>query len=132
MGNRMKNCLIIALILCTMQLTLVHLVTAQELYIAPSKKIVTRWVSFENPTGEKGQGGKRNKGAKGAAMNVLKAGESRNIFDVEGTGIINRIWMTGAFVHAPKDRRNILIEIYWDGEDRPAVSAPIHDFFGMG
>jgi len=94
--------------------------------------VKTRWVSFENPTGEKGEGGKRNKGAKGAAMEVLEPGEVRTFFDVEGVGIIHRIWMTGTFVHSSSDRRNILIDMYWDGEDKPAVSAPVHDFFGMG
>ncbi|MCG8306921.1 MAG: DUF2961 domain-containing protein [Cytophagales bacterium] len=94
--------------------------------------VQTRWISFENPTGAKGQGGRRNKGAKGAAMNVLEAGETRTIFDVKGPGIINRMWMTGEFVHSPENRRNMLIEIYWDGADKPAVSAPVHDFFGMG
>ncbi|MDN5212595.1 DUF2961 domain-containing protein [Fulvivirgaceae bacterium BMA12] len=132
MRNTIKNYLLKVLISCAVQVMFIHLVAAQELYIAPSKKTTTRWVSFENPTGEKGQGGKRNKGAKGAAMNILEAGETRTIFDVKGPGVINRIWMTGAFVHSPDDRRNMLIEIYWDGEDKPAVTAPVHDFFGMG
>lgn len=94
--------------------------------------VTTKWISFENPTGEKGNSGKRNKGAKGAAFYPLKPGEVKTIMDFKGTGIINRMWMTGTFIHNPRGRRGVVIEIYWDGESKPAVSAPIHDFYGMG
>lgn len=93
--------------------------------------VESRWISFENPTGAKGSGGQSNGGAKGQAFTLLKAGESRTIADIDGMGIIHRLWMTGGFVYTAEDRRNITIEIFWDGDTKAAVSAPLHDFFGM-
>jgi hypothetical protein len=43
---------------------------AQELYEIPGKS-QTRWISFENPSGEPGLGGKENKGAKSHAFDVI-------------------------------------------------------------
>ena len=91
----------------------------------------TRSISFENTTGEKGKGGQRNKGAKGSAMNYFAPGESKVIAEITGPGIIHRFWITGGFVYTPENRRNMIIEIYWDGDTKPAVSVPLHDFFSM-
>ena len=41
---------------------------AQELYQAPPANTHTRWISPENPDGEKGKGGLTNQGAKGNAF----------------------------------------------------------------
>lgn len=91
--------------------------------------IETRWVSFENPTGGKGQGGTENQGAKGHAYDSVPAGKSRVLMDVRGCGIIRRIWTT-LFDRSPRMLRGMRIDIYWDGSARPAVSAPLGDFFG--
>jgi len=94
----------------------------------------TRWISPENPQGEKGGGGKTNKGAKGHACDFIKPGETKVLFDVQGCGIIHRIWMTIGEVSilSPKMLRSLRIEIFWEGEEKPAVSAPLGDFFGIG
>ncbi|MBN9384687.1 MAG: DUF2961 domain-containing protein [Chitinophagaceae bacterium] len=103
---------------------------AQQLYELP-KDVDSRWVSFENPTGEKGKGGMENKGAKGNASQWIKAGTSRVLADLHDAGVINRIWMT-IIDRNPKALRSIVLEIYWDGAKKPAVSAPLGDFFGIG
>jgi len=91
---------------------------------------ITRWASFENINAEKGQGGKTNKGAKGYPYHVMQPGESVTLLDVKGAGVINRIWMTlDELFHKPEEMRAVKINIYWDGCDKPAVSAPIGDFF---
>ena len=105
-------------------------VQAQELYDLPSDA-ETRWVSFENPTGAKGKGGMENKTAKGHASEWVNAGKSITLLDFDGAGIINRIWMT-IIDRNPQALRAIHIEMYWDGAARPAVSAPLGDFFGIG
>ena len=97
----------------------------------------TRWVSAENPKGEKGRGGMTNKGGKGSAFYKIKPGETKVLFDVSGAGVINRIWMTGDMANSQNKihkllKRSIIINAYWDGSERPAVSAPVGDFFGMG
>ena len=105
---------------------------AQELYRAPSKDMQTKWISPENPKGEKGGAAKTNKGAKGEAFVNLLAGEKLVMMDVNGAGIIHRMWISGTIPRSAEQRRMIKIEMYWDGESKPAVSAPIGDFFGIG
>jgi hypothetical protein len=105
---------------------------SQELFKAPSIGTETRWVSPENPTGEKGQGGKTNKGAKGNAFFIIAPGEKKIIFDVKGPGIIKKMWMSGSIARNAEQRRGVRIDMYWDGAAKPAVSAPIGDFFGNG
>lgn len=90
----------------------------------------TRWASFENPTTEKGAGGKTNKGAKGYPFHVILPGESVTLLNEKGAGVINRIWMTlDELFHKPEEMRAVKIKIYWDGSEQPAVSVPIGDFF---
>jgi len=103
----------------------------QKWYTAPPKDTHTRWVSPENPTGEKGQGGLTNKGAKGNAFYIIQPGETKALLDVRGAGIINRMWLSGTIGTTAEQRRAVRIDMYWDGASKPAVSAPIGDFFGI-
>ena len=105
---------------------------AQELYRAPAPTTQTRWISPENPTGEKGKGGMTNQGAKGSAFFTVKSGEKLVLMDVKGAGIINRMWLSGTIPRSEEQRRMVRIDMYWDGATKPAVSAPIGDFFGLG
>jgi hypothetical protein len=106
--------------------------SGQELFKAPAEETETRWVSPENPTGGKGQGGKTNKGAKGNAFYIVAPGEKKVLLDVKGAGIIKKMWMSGSIALNPEQRRAVRIDMFWDGSTKPAVSAPIGDFFGMG
>jgi len=90
-----------------------------------------RWNSFENPNTEKGVGGMQNKGAKGHPYDKLLAGESKVLMNVEGSGIITRMWFT-IQDRSPKMLRSIKIELFWDGSEKAAVSVPFGDFFGNG
>jgi hypothetical protein len=103
-----------------------------ELFKAPPSGIKTRWVSPENPTGEKGEGGLTNKGAKGNAFFIIQPGETKALFDVKGSGIINRMWLSGTIGINAVQRRAVRIDMYWDDAKKPAVSAPVGDFFGIG
>ncbi|HEY0743436.1 MAG TPA: glycoside hydrolase family 172 protein [Chryseosolibacter sp.] len=105
-------------------------VNAQELFEIPSGR-QTRWISFENPSGAKGAGGKENKGAKGHAFDVVEPGGSRVMVDYKGAGIIKRIWLT-VNERSPQALRSMKIEMYWDNNSTPAVSVPLGDFFGIG
>jgi hypothetical protein len=99
------------------------------------KNISCRWASFENTLGEKGKGGRENGKAKGKPYQHIPAGASVVLMDAKGSGIINRIWMTHKSI-LPEDKsasvmmRSIRIDMYWDEEAKPAVSAPLGDFFG--
>ncbi|MDT0678021.1 glycoside hydrolase family 172 protein [Autumnicola musiva] len=97
----------------------------------PEKKVETRWSSFENRGAEKSAGGLENKGAKGHPFNRINAGESINLLDIDGSGTVQRIWLTFSD-RSPEMLRSLVINMYWDNEEKPAVSVPIGDFFGVG
>lgn len=104
---------------------------AQNLYELP-ENVVTRWASPENPAGEKGRAGTVNGGRKGAPTIAIKAGESAVLAEAHGSsGTIRRMWLT-FWDRSPRMLRSLRIDIYWDGAAKPAVSAPLGDFFGIG
>ncbi|WP_018628632.1 glycoside hydrolase family 172 protein [Niabella aurantiaca] len=105
-------------------------VRAQPLYELPAAGTETRWISFENIRGEKGAAAKENKGAKGHSSEWIRAGERKLLMDYSGAGVIHRIWMT-VIDRSPAALRSIRIEMYWDHAAKPAVSAPLGDFFGI-
>lgn len=107
-----------------------HFAIAQELYQLPQGQ-QTRWSSFENPSAEKGKGGLENKGAKGHPAEVIAPGANKVLLDVKGAGIIQRMWLT-INDRSPAMLRSIKLEMYWDGSNKPAVSVPFGDFFGIG
>jgi len=104
--------------------------TYDQLYM--KSDVQSRWSTWENPFGIKGEGGKARAGRKGSAMFPLKAGESKVIAEVVNqSGTVRRIWMT-MYDKSAVMMRGMRLDFYWDGADRPAVSVPIGDFFGQG
>jgi hypothetical protein len=99
-----------------------------QIYRMP-EGVETRWITFENPTGAKGGGGKENQGAKGAAYRPIAAGETVVLADLQGSGTLRRIWVTLGN-RTPKALRSYVVRMYWDGSERPAVEVPFGDFFG--
>ncbi len=93
--------------------------------------VESRWSTFENPAGNKGMGGMENGGMKGHAFEKFEIGERKTILDISGSGIINRMWMT-LNERSAEVLRSIVIEMYWDGSKKPAVSVPLGDFFCAG
>lgn len=87
--------------------------TAQELFKAPKQDVKTRWISPENPTGEKGKAGLTNKGAKGNAFYIIQPGATQILMDVKGAGIIQRMWMSGTIAKNAEQRRAVIINMYW-------------------
>lgn len=101
----------------------------------------SRSISPENFTGEPGGGARceledgiaahaaRDLG-KGWKVNPyirLQPGETFEICNITGEGMIQHIWMT------PTGRwRDAIIRFYWDGSDVPSVESPVGDFFCMG
>jgi len=90
-----------------------------------------RWASPENPAGQRGAGGRENRGGKGHPFDTLRAGQSLTLADVSGSGVIRRIWITISD-RSPRMLRALRLEMFWDGAARPAVSVPFGDFFGPG
>ena len=113
--------------------------TLDNLFLLSDAK--TRSISPENPTGEKGGGGKceLEDGSSASAARDLGKGWKVNPFiripehstaviaEIEGPGCIQHIWMTPS-----KSWRNLIIRFYWDGEENPSVEVPVGDFFACG
>lgn len=110
---------------------LIRGMSAQNLYMLPDNFHSSSISSFENLNGMKGEGGKTNQTAKGNAFEDLKSGQSKILLEVEGPGMIQRMWFT-VRDRSPEMMRSIRLRIYWDGEPRPAVDVPFGDFFGYG
>ncbi|MEO8764480.1 MAG: glycoside hydrolase family 172 protein [Ginsengibacter sp.] len=101
---------------------------AQQLFQMP-EGAESRLSSFENPNGLKGNGGKTNKTAKGSAFEPIIPGETKTLLKVNGEGTIRRIWMT--IDQSPVKLRSLRLQMFWDGESKPAVDVPMGDFFGF-
>jgi hypothetical protein len=101
-----------------------------EIYRKP-KGLVTRWASFENPTGVKAAAAQTNRGAKGHAFDAVPAGSSVTLMEADGSGVVCRIWLTIFLGDNARFLRELRLDMYWDGSDRPAVSSPLGDFFGL-
>jgi hypothetical protein len=89
-----------------------------------------RAVTFENPTGERGRGGMVADGRKGAPSRLLMPGERVTLADLQGPGTIRHIWMT-VMPMPPEALRAVWMEVFYEGNAAPSVSAPVADFFGM-
>jgi len=100
----------------------------QVLYHMP-QGVESHVSSLENVNGLKGQGGKSNAGAKGAAFTSLKAGESKTLLNVHAAGVIQRMWFTLNDFANPEMLRSLRLKMYWDGSKVAAVDVPFGDFF---
>ncbi|PST82543.1 hypothetical protein C7T94_07680 [Pedobacter yulinensis] len=58
--------------------------------------------------------------------------QRKTIFEVKGAGMINHIWITMAPEPNNLSRNDVIIRMYWDGNDEPSVVSPIGPFFGQG
>ncbi len=102
------------------------------LFVMPKLTLSTKWASPENPSAAAGAGGKSNGGRKGAPNVPLKAGASILLAEeAAGSGTIRRIWMTMEN-RSPAMLRGLRLDCCWDGAEKPAVSVPLGDFFGIG
>lgn len=61
----------------------------------------------------------------------IEPGQTLTMAEMEGPGRIVHIWFT---VASPVlwHGRALVLRMYWDGEEQPAVEAPLGDFFAMG
>lgn len=62
----------------------------------------------------------------------IEDGEIRTLAEIDGAGIINHIWITIAPTPNHLSRNDIILRMYWDGEEEPSVESPIGPFFGQG
>ena len=95
--------------------------------------LTSRSISFENPTGAPGQGGKAasnlGPGRKGSPYRGINPGETVQLCDIEGPGTIRHIWMTTK--HDPGTLRTLVLRVWWDDQKHPSIECPVGDFFGF-
>ncbi len=118
-----RNTLIFAIIVFSV-ITLTLTATAQNLMqsLAQVKNHTAHRISSYDRTGGN---------ADGMQENPIAIGETRTLAKIEGPGAITHIWVT----IASKDKyhlKNLVLRMYWDGEQNPSVESPIGDFFGLG
>lgn len=101
--------------------------------------------SQENVSGElydlaKVKNGVRNRrisstdptGGNSDMLRNINPGETRTLADIKGCGVINHIWITISPRPDRLSRNDIILRMYWDGNDKPSVESPIGPFFGQG
>lgn len=103
-----------------------------ELYQIPSH-LQSRSISFENPRGDRGTGGRvaspLGPGRKGAPARMIEQGETVELGDIEGPGVIRHIWM--ATYDIVDTMRGVVLQVYWENQAHPSIETPIGDFFGF-
>ena len=58
-------------------------------------------------------------------------GQTHTLLDADGPGLITHFWNTLAPLD-PFAGRSLVLRVYYDGNDKPSVQAPLGDFFGVG
>ena len=77
--------------------------------------------------------GKSRKGS--PCLNDIQPGETVVLGEIDGPGIIHHIWITTDNKTSEGDcfvLRDLVLRMYWDGEENPSVEAPLGDFFCCG
>ncbi len=100
---------------------------------------ITRQISAENPDGSPGGACRWDKnhpeqtidqgqGRKVHPFLQLSAGETKTLAEIEGPGCINEFFITTDHTYLSE----LVLRIYWDGEDAPSVEVPLGMFFANG
>lgn len=111
------------------------------LSIALRREAEHRAITAENPTGERGGGGRASDGTGAQAARDLGVGwkvspsrriapgEALEIAAIDGEGVIEHVW----FGTRQQNWRDLILRMSWDGsDDLPAVAVPLADFFCQG
>src|SRR4051794_28555418 len=100
---------------------------------------LTRSISPENFSGEKGRAGMAEEGTGAKCARDLgqgwkispsvkiEAGQTFTLCDIDGMGALQQIWMTPTGTW-----RSSILRIYWDDQEQPSVECPVGDFFACG
>ena len=102
----------------------------------------SRSLSAENPTGVVGGGARAaleaslhpdsaraarelGPGWKVSPCIEIAAGDAAVLMDHDGPGVIRHIWITAR----PQSLRDLVVRMYWDGQEQPSVACPLGDLF---
>ncbi len=68
---------------------------------------------------------------KNADFRRIEPGATLELGKIDGRGLITHMWFTINSKSADH-LRELVLRIYWDGADKPAVECPLGDFYGLG
>ncbi len=60
----------------------------------------------------------------------IEPGQSLDVFQSEGPGIITHVWFTIAS-QSEHHLKELVLRMYWEGNEKPSVETPVGDFFGL-
>jgi hypothetical protein len=60
----------------------------------------------------------------------VKAGDTQELFNSQGPGVITHIWFTIA-AQGAMHLKELVLRGYWDGAAKPSIEVPVGDFFGL-
>jgi hypothetical protein len=60
----------------------------------------------------------------------IAPGATREVFASDGPGVLTHIWFTIA-ADSAFHLKELVLRVYWDGNTKPSVEAPVGDFFGL-
>ena len=60
----------------------------------------------------------------------IAPGQSLEVFQSEGPGIITHVWYT-INARSHHHLKELVMRVYWDGNPKPSVEVPVGDFFGL-
>ena len=60
----------------------------------------------------------------------VKAGDTQELFNATGPGVITHIWFTIA-ANSAAHLKELVLRMYWDGNAKPSGEVPVGDFFGL-
>ena len=128
--------LIFGFISCKEEAPMYSVPNVNNLYLLQNAQ--SRSITPENLTGGKAEGGKilptegnakanaAKHGWKANPYIFIEPGEEKTLGEIDGSGIINHIWMT---IGRDVDDRLRILRFYWDDETEPSVEVPVGDFF---
>ena len=60
----------------------------------------------------------------------IKAGDTQELFNSTGPGMITHIWFTIS-AQSGMHLKELVLRAYWDGSPKPSIEVPVGDFFGL-
>jgi len=91
-----------------------------------SGALESRAISFENPTGARGGGGRAASplgvGRKGDPARTIAPGETVQLADIAGSGTIRHIWLTT--LGSARVFRGMTVRAWWDDQEHPVSRSP--------
>jgi len=108
------------------------LIDSANLQAQPSRNLLYNLAEISEGVGSHRVSSYRRSGENRDRYEDIKDGETLILFDKDGPGIINHIWITIAPWPQKLSRNDIILRMFWDGEKEPSVQSPIGPFFGQG